>query len=258
MVVSEHAKHSPSSLHRWGLDRCPGCLNLCEGLPDISGPAAREGTRAHKVLESILGVLYKLPHNAPAKDIQLRQESAYGVDCALKRIGELGRIGMQLLAVELKVAVSKQVWGTADIVGYLPVERRLLVYDYKNGVIPVTARNQLKTYGLGAYEVFKDHLQIEGFGLGVIQPNSNNGKYYSYHPYTIPEILDHKLYVHESVEATIPMTASRRPGYWCQWCVGQPYCPEFQSTQADPISDEIDDKTLKAMTMYNHFLKTKQ
>lgn len=47
--MSGHSETSPSGRHRWG--KCPASVRESRGLPDVSGPAAVDGSHTHKMLE---------------------------------------------------------------------------------------------------------------------------------------------------------------------------------------------------------------
>lgn len=249
-------------MHRWCKEHCPGCISFCRDLPvPPAGPAALEGTKAHRVLE--LALLNHYRHLAVADDerkqpIHLKPHSVRAVDQALQKIFTLVETGMELLAVEQRVIICKDVWGTADIIGYDAANRRLMVLDYKNGTVPVEAKDnfQLRAYGWGAYLAYQDSgLDIDSIYMGVIQPNSANGKTYSGDEEPLWKLFEFGIYIEQCVRVTQAPQAPVRAGYWCQWCPGAKECPEHLLEKAEArVVHEHDDELNEAKTLINAYL----
>ena len=169
--VVVHSKLSFSGRDRWRA--CPISVQLSAGMPDKSGPAAEEGTRAHLVAEWYvrqLGEAFGLPPVTPAmmQDAPL-QTPVWELDRFKKLADKPAELENEVIAwneelrangrkyrdfivalipdgeqafisLEQKVrakSISEHLFGTADCLIWLPRLRKLIVVDYKYGFVEV-------------------------------------------------------------------------------------------------------------------------
>lgn len=146
-----HDEYSASKAHRWMA--CPGCVNLCRGLPDKSGAAADRGTRIHHYAELVeLGQplvqvqgttqeQYDEETEIAAKFVskarEVEAELAPGGFLALEQAVELNHLGIMMPG-----HADRMVFGD-DIV---------VISDYKGGsvFVPAVGNPQGAIYASGA------------------------------------------------------------------------------------------------------------
>jgi len=177
--MTDHAKLSPSSAHRW--TRCPGSVREELKYPDNSGPAALDGTRTHALLEMCL-VTGMDPLMMVGQIITdddglhtIDTDRAKRVKVATDHVRELGGV----VSTERRVDPSRLV-GRDDLGGTVDVTvatgDTVHIIDYKDGVTPVEAveNEQLIAYALGHLAGY--NLPINGdypvkhMVLTIIQP----------------------------------------------------------------------------------------
>jgi hypothetical protein len=159
--MSDHAKLSPSKRHRWAL--CPGSVREESKFPEErSNPAAIDGTHSHTLLEHCI----RNEMIDPVTQIGKKIGDDYGdfvvdaaraarvkvaIDYIKQRIIELGRA--EVIA-ETRVD-PKWFTGRDDLSGTVDVQiiggNVLEIIDYKDGMAPVEAENnlQLEQYAIG-------------------------------------------------------------------------------------------------------------
>lgn len=222
----KHAKLSPSGAGRWLA--CPGCIDLIDSLglaPAPAGIHADTGTAAHELLEVCLskGTVPDKYLGKIINGIHVDKRMAEGVEVAVDHIRK--QIGKAKLHTEefVKIPVIGD-GGTVD--AWAQIGQSLYVWDYKNGVHPVEARNnpQLMLYALGCLEQCKG---VEQVLLSIIQPNSLDGILCKTH-----EIPVRKLWAWRD-EKVVPIVAAigvhngqLSPGdEQCRYCAAAARCP---------------------------------
>ena len=161
--MTTHAKLSPSKRHRWAL--CPGSVREEAKFPEErSNPAAVDGTHSHTLLE------YCIKHNQiidPTTKVgdQLQDDDGsfvvdserairvkVAIDYIKQRIGSFD--GIAEVIAETRVD-PKWFTGRDDLSGTVDVQiiggNVLEIIDYKDGMAPVEAENnlQLEQYAIG-------------------------------------------------------------------------------------------------------------
>lgn len=159
-----HAKLSPSAAERWM--QCPGSVPLSEGMPDRTSEAAEEGTRAHKMAESILWS-GEPDHADPEMERHVRVYTEY-VEYLFRNTVQDGSKW-----VEHQIAVTDQLWGTADALVWDQTNATLHVIDLKYGsgkVVEVRGNMQLRIYALAALLTMK--LKARTVVATIVQPRA--------------------------------------------------------------------------------------
>lgn len=191
-VEPAHFDHGPSSAHRWL--RCLGSINAEAGYPDITGPAADEGTAAHWLLEQCLlnwrdtkGTLDNLVNDWVIDndmiDIPAGEETGCeqswvvtgemkeAVQSAINAIAfDLVKKGTQLwvesrVRLDDTLGLPAKVGGTCDIMIYLPRSKTLKVIDFKYGRGHVV---EIAEYEKGQKPVIHLNEQAVLYALGAL------------------------------------------------------------------------------------------
>jgi hypothetical protein len=157
-------------------------------------------------------------------------------------IASLVARGCKVIGVETRIYASPDVWGTLDVALYDPLNDTLMVLDYKNGVKPVSADNnvQLQCYAWGAWLKFNHEFAGDKVCMGIIQPNSSNNEIFTTCVKYVIQLFDFYLYMRECVEVAKAPDAPVRAGHWCFWCEAKSICTTYKEAQAQP--PELDRK----------------
>ena len=176
--MTAHSSVGASSAGRWM--KCPGSVKLCRGLPNVSSPAAAEGTAAHwfaekslitgKDVSAFIGDVYK--------GFICTEFMAAHVQVYVDAVKEAGAGGAKL-HVEAKFDLSeifKGAFGTND--ACVITEDVLHVFDLKYGrnhVVEVGTEEepnpQLLYYALGALCKFQD-ARVKQVAITIVQPRA--------------------------------------------------------------------------------------
>lgn len=165
--MAGHAKLSPSSAERWTV--CPGSVVLSQGMPNPESPYAAEGTKAHALAECWLKG--QNPTDKWFVSADAREMRDY-VNVYTSFVRDLTDIEPEtILHVEQQVAVSVEVYGTADAIVWQPTRKHLHVVDLKYGAgvaVEVVNNLQLKIYGLAA--LLTMNYDAETVTVHIVQP----------------------------------------------------------------------------------------
>lgn len=186
-----HADYGASSMDRW--TSCLGSPRLCAGLPSYDTEWSADGTMAHGLMQACfeLGVKNAIEYNNISEEylaafglphLEVTFEQVRNVQVILDYVYDiLDQYPDAILHVEHRVhipssAVPGRMWGTCDVMIYVPSTKWLHVIDYKHGVgifVDIKDNKQLKFYGLGAlWECMQNGQAVEGITLAVVQPRS--------------------------------------------------------------------------------------
>lgn len=180
MSDAAHAPYAPSSMER--LELCPGSFRACAGISVESGPWAQDGTEAHATLANCLdsGVrkAADMDNGWWTHRTDTHEERIAAVQVALDYVwGILDAHDDAEIFVEKRVHVNSpftnDIWGTADILIYVPSFSWLYVPDYKHGSGKyVNHHDNIQTgcYAVGAYDSLKEGFGIKEIITAIIQP----------------------------------------------------------------------------------------
>lgn len=272
--VVVHSKLSFSGRERWRA--CPISVQLSAGMPDRSGPAAEEGTRAHTVGEWYvrqLGPAYGLPpvsdammQEAPLQDPVMELDRFKKVAASpgdlqaevVKWNEELRENGKKyrafilslipageqaFISLEQKVrakSISEDLFGTADCLIWLPRLRRLIVVDYKYGFVEVEIGDEKNANPqLAAYAVAaldQCTLEAASIQLAVYQPQRTFGKPEQTLDLPAEWVQAERAALAREV-AAVAAGGAPNPGPHCRYCKGKSKCQPVHNALAAGIQD---------------------
>ena len=256
-----HALLSASSAERWL--NCPASIRLSEGMPDLAGDAAREGTLAHAIAELKLRKQYTEPMgkatftrrmNKLIKDNdQYNPEMQRYTDQYLEFVNSItyAQATTPFVEVEKQVnysAYAPEGFGTADCI--VIHGNHLWVIDFKYGKhVKVDAgdNSQLKLYALGALAEYGFIYPIQTVTLCVVQPRMDN---------IVKWDTDVAALYQWGNEVVKPLAEEAYasggtcvPGKHCQFCPIKPVCKAYAG-QYDVKEEAIKDpQTMNAAEM---------
>jgi len=258
-----HSKVGFSSRKRWAA--CPGSVKLSENIPSTSSKYAEEGTAAHALQQfcllhdknavDLVSKDFTYEDHGETKTIKVEAEMAGHIQGVLKIIRRmLNEDPCSEIRVEEKFhlhQIHQDLFGTGDVVIWLPSKNRLVCRDLK--------------YGAGvAVDIEDEHgqanAQLEGYALGALL------KYMKWKPTEVEIVIDQPRAFHSSGETSrskilpvsyfVDMAADivdevklteeasaqfgrmlpfpweisyLKQGDHCRWCPAAPLCPKLKN-----------------------------
>lgn len=268
-----HSKLSFSGRSRWS--KCAVSVHLSAGVPDVSGPAAEEGTLAHAIAEHYVRQAYGLAGAVSGDPVDVQPPEG----CDLKGMTveawneQLRRHGRDYcdyvrsftaldtgasVTIENKVAagsIHPQLFGTADCLIWCPATRTLIVVDYKYGFgdVDVGTREasnpQLAAYAVAACETFS--LKPRNIILAVYQPRRPGGLPNQELPLPADWLAVERAKLDAeaaAVDAAAGGSATPVPGDHCRYCKGKAKCTATQGAARAALAVHAGRKSLLDMT----------
>lgn len=174
--MTEHAKLSASSSHRWM--ECTPSVELEMQFTDSRSVYAEEGSAAHALSEHKLRKFLKIPSKKPISaydSAELEEYTDIYVTFACEKIAEARmRSRDAIVLIEQRVDFSQYVpegFGTGDLI--IVSDGILEVCDLKYGRgLTVSAEHnpQMQLYALGALAIFDDLYDIQTVRMTICQP----------------------------------------------------------------------------------------
>ncbi|MBU5594891.1 DUF2800 domain-containing protein [Amphibacillus sp. MSJ-3] len=185
-----HATLSASGAHRWMA--CTPSAMLEKDLPDTTSEFAKEGTTAHELSEIYLShEIGEINKSTRTRRInRFKKENAYYsqemidyvekyVDIVVEKINEAkARSDDAVILLEQRLDFSEWVprgYGTGDVVIISDGHLEVVDLKYGKGVeVSAVENEQLRLYGLGAFNQFDMLYDIETVSMTIVQPRLDN------------------------------------------------------------------------------------
>jgi len=240
-------KLRPSSASRW--IACPASARLSTLVPyQESGEAAKIGTAIHALAETCFQ-LDTDPMKFIGQQVEGITMTKENCEFALEHLQAIWAIQDELghVKVEQKVSMYERpthtLLGTADVIGYSPTTKKLIIADLKTGRGYVDAQDneQLKIYALAAIK--SQSLDVTDIEFWIIQPH--HGELRKHH--VTRQELDKWRF--EVLAPAVEETISDAPRYnpsesACQWCPAKTIC-SAQKALFDVVAAQPDITALK-------------
>jgi hypothetical protein len=253
--MSDHARLSPSSAHRWM--SCPGSVFLEMGKPDTSSTYAQWGTAAHALAALCLtdgsdpeGYLGRI-----LETVEVDDEMVSCVHTYIDNIREYAA-GNDLM-VEQRVNFSTYVgvpdqFGTADAIILTADGEELQVHDLKGGRgvrVDAEHNEQMMLYALGAYDQFAALGDIKRVRMVIHQPRL---EHLSEWDCTIDELL---AFAKTATVAATKCIDIVDTGVWglddltagekqCRFCKAKATCPKLTALVQESVGADFDDLSI--------------
>lgn len=218
-MPDNHAKFSPSSLAYREI--CPGFINR-----EDSGPAAEEGTKIHKAVET-------------GKLDGLTDEQRQCAEMCLRFVADQeAAFQPEQILTERKVSICDGLtFGTADRVAVNG--NRALLFDYKfgrNSVPDAEVNPQMQAYAVGIFEMFPVVDEVKVF---ILIPRRDEICSAVYHRSALDSL---RLRVQTIIARCEVPEPELRPTDHCLYCAAQGICPALHKhalTIAAGYEDEL-------------------
>lgn len=222
----KHSKFSASGSERWF--NCPGSVALSEGLPDKESVWAKEGTKAHEILEEYMQLILtgaygiKFDPKIPVEMVQHARDAGDFILSLHKKI-ELSEVQVET-RIHLPF-IHPEMFGTFDgaVIDYFGT---LHVFDYKYGAgVAVSPKENLQMifYGLGLAAKF--NWNFKKVRLWIIQPRIKGYDGPTFWELTMQELLSYIIRFQSAVHRVIAQSEVYVEGSWCHWCKAKTVCP---------------------------------
>lgn len=175
--MTSHSKLSPSKAHRWAI--CPGSVREEAKYPDVSGPAAADGTHSHTLLELALQFSVDPTHYVDQTlsdhegEFLVDRERANRVAMAYAHVQHrVKELNATMVISESRVDPANLLGrndcsGTVDVQIHTPTHVDIIDYKDGMGIVDAKDNNQLELYALG---VLAENPHIESVRMTIIQP----------------------------------------------------------------------------------------
>lgn len=255
-MIGKHAILSPSSADRWL--SCTPSARLGAKYPDTSGAAAKEGTLAHELGETLLryeaGIITKTAFlKAMAK---IEKSEYYNADMQEHMEGYRDFVMERFLLAKVKTRDAeltiedkidltqwvKEGFGTADT--QIIADRVMEIIDLKYGRgvrVSAEANKQMMLYSLGAVDKAKLFYDIDVVTMTIYQPRLNNISSFSMSVKALYEFAEEQL--KPRAELAFQGKGDFEVGGHCKFCRAKPRCRAYAEEQEKIAEYDFRDAT---------------
>lgn len=252
-AARKHSVLGASKADRWM--NCAASVRLTEGLRDDGNEYSRLGTAAHQLVEHALRTQSDaIEHVGTTFDveghtIEVDEEMADAVQDMLDHVRRVvATEDAAVMLLEQRFSLEKLhpgMFGTSDVIVYLPYSRHLHVIDYKHGqgyAVGAANNPQLRYYGIGALlDALPQGTKVDEITLTIVQPRAphQDGRIRS-------ETIDYLELVGfagdlvAAAEATEDPNAEPVAGPWCRFCPASGRCPAQLKAAQEAAMAEFD------------------
>lgn len=242
MSEKTHALFSPSSSHIW--TACPGSIPLSKDAPpEEETEAAKEGTRAHELLERSLEIR--------VRDVMgyFKKEYPYDMRLHVQKCVEflygLEKKEKGTIVVEEKVYMTDvhptECSGTKDVEIVSPDILHGIDFKYGKAFVSAKDNTQLLLYIIGTLEKYPGR-KFKKIKTSIYQPRSN-GKPFRTETYTMADIEKWKKFFQKAVDRAVLCVKGEQtyPGHHCFFCKGKADCPSIKKKRDEKVLDMFED-----------------
>lgn len=208
----------PSNSHIW--TKCAGWFRYSESVETLpsGGASADEGNVAHEVAANLLRGI-----ETPDATEEMRDGAALWVETIRDMVGG----DIQLENIERKLTVLDGMEGTPDYFHWNPEAKRLHIFDYKFGFVPVEveANPQLICYASGVIEIFNIYSSSIVTFI-IVQPRdfTRSVKFRTWSP-SPPVLKQHAEATGDAHETASYPDQPLTVGTHCTYCNVRDQCP---------------------------------
>lgn len=265
---NEHAVLAPSSMSM-SMSCLASLIPLENPIPEVESIYANEGTKAHRLLESVLKAKSKderrkLFKECDDKEIAGHIEDLYKVIVRIR--DAIGRDNIFTEIVEKRVTFSENIFGTLDfaILYVKNGKKKVYLLDLKYGRgVPVTAEDneQLKTYLTAVMKSYE--WAAEEATIAVYQPRNFEEADKALDQWLIStkgiKEWDQSLRKLEKKALKVINGNNKKPeeipGSHCKFCKRKPICKGFAKYATKDALSEIDEISLDSLTVSTALVK---
>lgn len=249
--MSAHAKlFQASGMSAWA--KCSQKPWMELDLPDSSSAAAEEGTAAHELAAAVLSTEEFEAADFIGQEFNgyhVSMEMANYVDQYVTLVREMAegntimveqRVNFQHLAPEGYEPGEDDLFGTADVIIFIPGKRMLIVMDlkYGQGLKVFADRNeQMSMYAAGAMNYFKPIIgdQVDTIKMVIHQPRLDHIDEYVV---SIEELETFEDYARERILEVLHNPKFQPGESQCRWCRAKSSCSARATTSLDMVRAE--------------------
>lgn len=235
-MPSQHAKVTASGAHRWL--HCPASIERESHFPNISTPAALEGTKAHEVAEKKLKAWLETGQRIkiPCEDSTMQEATDDYRDYVLELLSENQEA---LLEVEVRLDLSRWIpegFGTSDACIVSPAILHIVDLKYGKGVKVDAPNNpQMRLYALGAIEKYWPVFEFNKVKMHIYQPRLGH---ISTEEMSVEDLLQWGQSIQPIARKAFDGTQEAKSGEWCLFC----RCNHVCRTRAQEMFEVLEDK----------------